>query len=565
MAVMAAVAALGVALAGCGSQGAQTQPTGEAEPADGFPSDYQGTYPMPDVDKAYNNPKSRDEVKDGGTLTLATTYTSSWNALSTDGNTGYMQEFWSYYAPQLFTLDFKGNITWNKDFITKAETVSEDPLTVKFTINDQAKWNNGKPIDWTAFRATWQVRNGSNDEYNPPSTEGFEQISSVEQGDTAKEAVITFKQPWYPWESLFDTLYNPDATDPKTFTQGWNDNPHNEWQAGPFKVEKADKDEAVFVPNENWWGDKPKLEKVTYKYMDVTAAANAFKNGELDIASAGSNELLQTVKGTKDTQVRVGYSKSNTVLEYNGKSEALSDQKVRQAITMAFDRDTWVNIAYQGLNWTPQASGSELFPVFQAGYEDNRPDAAKSLDVEGAGKLLESAGYAKGDDGYYAKDGKPLSFRYTYFTGSATTTALAKAYQQMMKNAGIQVELDERDNSKFSTTITSGDFEVIALNWSSPSPYSQVNVSQLYGSDSDSNFTGVGSEEVDRLAAVPGTIADQLEAVAAANKAEKAALELYGTMPVSVPPSMIAVKQGLANYGPAGFTSLDVINLGWQK
>lgn len=565
MAVAAAVAALGVALAGCGSQGAQPQATGEAEPADGFPSDYQGTYPMPDVDKAYNNPKSRDDVKDGGTLTLATTYTSSWNALSTDGNTGYMQEFWYYYAPLLYTLDFKGNITWNKDFITKVETVSEDPLQIKFTINDQAKWNNGKPIDWTAFRATWQVRNGTNDEYNPPSTEGFEQISSVEQGDTAKEAVITFKQPWYPWEALFDTLYNPEATDPKTFTQGWNDNPHNEWQAGPFKVEKADKDEAVFVPNENWWGDKPKLEKVTYKYMDVTAAANAFKNGELDIASAGSNELLQTVKGTKDTQVRVGYSKSNTVLEYNGKSEALSDQNVRQAITMAFDRDTWVNIAYQGLNWTPQASGSELFPVFQAGYEDNRPDAAKSLDVEGAGKLLESAGYAKGDDGIYAKDGKPLSFRYTYFTGSATTTALAKAYQQMMKNAGIQVELDERDNSKFSTTITSGDFEVIAMNWSSPSPYSQVNVSQLYGSESASNFTGVGSKEVDELAAVPGTIADQLEAVAAANKAEKAALELYGTMPVSVPPSMVAVKQGLANYGPAGFTTLDVINLGWQK
>ncbi|WP_130080069.1 hypothetical protein [Bifidobacterium animalis] len=69
----------------------------------------------------------------------------------------------------------------------------------------------------------------------------------------------------------------------------------------------------------------------------------------------------------------------------------------------------------------------------------------------------------------------------------------------------------------------------------------------------------------DKLAAVPGTIPEQLKAVAAANEAEKAALKLYGTTPVDVPPSFYAVKKGLANYGPAGFTSTDVINLGWQK
>ncbi|MEE1295947.1 MAG: ABC transporter family substrate-binding protein [Bifidobacterium sp.] len=566
VAAIAACGALGVSVAGCGASNAHANSaTGAAEPTEGFSSDYQGTFPMPSSSKAYNNPKSRDEVKDGGTLTLPTTYTASWNAFSADGNTSYMQELWEFYAPTLYTTDFKGNITWNKNYITKVETLSTNPLKVKFTINDKANWNNGKPIDWTAFKATWEVNNGSNSNYNPASTDGWDKIKSVEEGDNAKQAVITFSEPWYPWQSLFGMLYNPEATDAKTYSQGWNDNPHNEWQAGPFKVQKADKDEVVFVLNEKWWGDKPKLTKVTFKYMETTAAVNAFKDGEIDAVGCGSNSLLKTVMGTKDTQIRVGYSNQTNVLEYNGKSAALKDQKVRQAITMAFDDSTWNKISYQGLNWTPKEPGSELFPIYQAGYEDNRPAAAKKYDVAGADKLLEEDGYAKGSDGYYAKDGKTLEFRYTYFGDDATETALAKAYQQMMKEAGVKVDLDEQDSSKFSTVITSGDFEVMPMGWSSPSPYSQVNVSQIYGSKSSSNFTGVGSAEVDKLAAVPGTISDQLKAVAAANKAEKAALALYGTTPISVPPTMEAVKKGLANFGPAGFTSLDVINLGWQK
>ncbi|NEG70506.1 ABC transporter family substrate-binding protein [Bifidobacterium choloepi] len=561
---VAAACGMLIGLGGCGGS-SSSDAVGAAEPADGFANDYTGTYPMPDANTAYNNPQERDNVQDGGTLTLATTYTSSWNSFSADGNTSDMQTLWSYYMPQLYTTDFSGNITWNKDYITDVTTVSDDPLVVKFTINDKAKWNDGTDIDWTAFRATWEVSNGSNDGYNPASTEGWNQIKSVTEGDNAKQAVITFSQPWYPWQSLFGGLYNPEAEDTTTFTSGWNDNPHSEWGAGPWKVQTANDDEVVFVPNENWWGDKPKLTQVTYKYMEPTAELNAFKNGEIDAVEFATNTSLQTVKDTKDTQIRLGYSKSTNVLVYNGKSTFLSDQNVRKAFEQAFDGTTWTKIHYQGLNWTPSAPGSELFPVFQEGYEDNRPDVAKQVDVDGAKKTLEADGYTLGSDGYYQKDGKTLEVRYTYFGDAATGTALAKAYQQMLKEAGIKVDLDNQDTSKFSDVIGSGDYDVLPMGWSAPTPYSQVNVAQLYGSDSDSNYTYVGSDEVDKLAAVPGTISDQLKAVAAANKAEKAALALYGTEPVDVPPAFFAVKKGLANYGPAGFTSLDVINLGWQK
>ncbi|MFC0265762.1 ABC transporter family substrate-binding protein [Alloscardovia macacae] len=562
----AAVTALALALAGCGagSNGAN-QAEGAEEPASGFEADYKGAYPMPSKTKAYDNTQDRDNVKDGGTLNIATTYTPNWNSMSVEGNTGYMSMLWSWYMPQVATLDLKGNLTWNKDYITKVEKTSENPLTIKFTLNDQAKWNDGTDFDWTAFESTWKVMNGQDANYSPASTEGFEDIESVTQGATAKEAVVTFKQPFYPWESLFTSLYPPQALDANTYTNGWIDNPHPEWGAGPFTVQSADKDSVTFVRNEKWWGNKPKLDKVVVKYMEATAEVNAFKNGELDATDFSNNNTLQTVKSRKDIQIRLGYDNAVAVYMLNGKSEHLKDDAVRKAVVQAFDRETMNKVRFQGLNWTPEEPGSEVFPVYEEGYENNLPEEAKKVDTKGAKATLESDGYKMGSDGYYAKGGKTLDIRYTYFSDSAVQTNMAKAFAQMMKAAGIKVTLENRDGSKFSDTVNNGDYEVLPMAWQSNSPWGQVNITQLYGSKSESNYSFIGSDEVDKLAQVPGTIPDQLEAVKAANKAEKAALKLFGSIPISISPKFTAVTKGLANWGPSGFKTTLPENVGWQK
>lgn len=570
-AATATLAALTMLLAGCGGSGGKTtgsQATGSnaAEPAAGFTPDYKGAYPMPAKDKAYDNEQPANNVKDGGELHLATTYTDSWNYFSVDGNTGYMSGLWNWYMPSFYNMDLKGNITWNPDYVTKAEQTSKNPEVVTIDINPKAKFNDGTDMDWTAIKALVDVQNGKDPGYNAASTDGYKDVKSVEAGKNSKEVVITFAKQFFPWETLFSTALNPKAANPETFTKGWNDNPHNEWGAGPYKVTKADKDQAIFERNENWWGAKPKLDKITYKYMEDAATLNAFKNGELDAVTFATNNSLKTILGRKDIQIRLGYSKSTDVLMYNGKSGALKDINVREAINEALDVNTMTKVHFQGLNWTPEEAGSELFPVFQEGYENNLPDNLKNgKDLKASDKALSKAEYKKGSDGYYSKDGKVLSLRYTYFGDSPTSTAMAKAYQQMMKDAGIKITIDNRDSSKFSKTLNSGDYDILPMSWSAPSPYSQVNVSQLYGSKSASNFSFVGNSKIDKMADVPGTISDQLKAVAAANKAEAEALKLYGTRPLDVPPSFVAVKTGLANYGPNGFKGIDPVTVGWQK
>lgn len=145
---------------------------------------------------------------------------------------------------------------------------------------------------------------------------------------------------------------------------------------------------------------------------------------------------------------------------------------------------------------------------------------------------------------------------------------MANAYQQMMKNIGVECEIINLDNSEFSKTVGDGSYEVLPMGWSASDPFGYSSSGfQLYGSDSSSNFTYVGSDEVDELWAVAGTLEDATEATAAANEAEKASLELYGTVPVSTPPIYMAVKEGLANYGPSGFMQITLHreDIGWEK
>ena len=578
MAVTAAFAAGILALSGCGANNANTDTSSDeayVQPDDGVPSSYQGTLPTPVAGERNDNPTDRDDIKDGGELIQDIGEIGpNWNANSADGNTAYMAELWAWYQPHLWDYSVGGDATPNPDYLTNVEVTSEDPLVVTYDINEKATWNDGTPIDWTAFQATWTCLNGKDSNYNPPQTMGYENIASVEQGTSAKQVVVTFETPFYPYQYLFQQLVNPNSVDPDVFTQGWVNNPHTEWAAGPYTIDSFDDTQVTFVRNKNWWGNPGKLDKVVFKQMSDSAAINAFQNGEIDAiggrasgGGASSADRLKIVRGMDDVQLRIGYSLQTNVFTYNGTAGALKDEKVRKAISQGFDYETWMAIAYQGVDWDPERPGSEILQPFQSGYENNLPKDIQKLDVEGAKKTLEGDGYTMGDE-YYEKDGKPLKITYTYFGDSATQTAMANAYQQMMKNIGVKCEIVNLDNSKFSDTVISGSYEVLPMGWTASDPFGYSSSGyQLYGSDSSSNYTYVGSEKVDQLWSVPGTLQDVAEATAAANKAEKASLELYGTMPVSTPPIYMAVKKGLANYGPSGFMQITLHreDIGWEK
>jgi peptide/nickel transport system substrate-binding protein len=205
-----------------------------------------------------------------------------------------------------------------------------------------------------------------------------------------------------------------------------------------------------------------------------------------------------------------------------------------------------------------------MFP-WQEHYRDNIADLR--FDPEQAKQVLDASGWKVADDGYRYKDGKLAEITYVTFGDDPSVAALARAQQQMSKEIGVQVHIDIRRSADFAPTFAKGrrDFDVVIMAWSATDPFGYKDACQLYCLDSESNFTSLGTPEIDALLRKVTTVSDRGEAIRIANEAESMALHLYGMLPLMNGPRMAAVKRGLVHVGPAGFWVPRPEDVGWQK
>jgi peptide/nickel transport system substrate-binding protein len=565
-----ALVVLLAAAAGCGPSSDTNAPSDAAaapQPPDGVPA---GTrpLPLPLPGKAYNNPQPRDNIKDGGTLTLPVGELGpNFNRLSVDGNTVDLHHITTWLAPQLWDYGITGGATPNPDYLLSAEIVSTDPETVKYTLNPNAKWNDGTPIDWTAFDTTWKTQSGNDPRFNPASSDGYKSIGSVAKGDKDNEVVVTFKEPFYPIEVVFAEIEHPKNADPDFYKTGWLNKLNNDLLAGPFVVDTQTEERIVLVRNPKWWGDTAKLDTVIYRQMDDVASVNAFQNGEVDTTTiTGGRQTADTLKqigGMKDAQIRRGPAISTSLYELGAQSVLFKDPAAREAFVLGTDRRLLTEVRYQGMDWKEDPPGSALIYTWQQGYRDNLGDLR--YDPAQARAVLDAAGWPMGGDGIRYKDGVPAEFTYVTFGDEPVFTAMARAQQKMAQDIGLKMNIDVRKSSAFSTTLAEGTFDVVAMSWQANDPFGYAFAWQIYGSTSESNFSRVGSEHVDALLTSVVRIRDPAEALRTFNDAEREALQLYGLFPLMNGPSQYAVRNGLANFGPAGFLVPNPEDVGWQK
>ena len=575
----AAAALAGLGLAGCakeGGSGGAGSATG-ASPQNGVPATTPlNQLPLPEKGKIYNNPKSRDQIKDGGIATFPVAEVGpDFNYFSVNGNTTYMKWFWLCYNSAVAPFSCNATAsTFEPDpnFVDSSSVKEVDGKeVVTINIAEKATFNDGTPIDWRAVEAAWTVNNGKNSDYTPASTDGWSQVESVTKGDNDKQAIITFSQPYYPYEALVGFLH-PSAATPEVFNNGWKMNPHNEWGCGPFVVDSVDEAQITFKRNPKWWGDVAKLESITFKQMETQAQFNAFKNGEIDateLGQQGTGEMLSNFQGMDKVEIRRSDSKSIACLEVNTTRDVLSDIEVRKAFMQCINTETILGIVYQGVNWKEDRLSSLSILPWMDGYEDNLPqDVSANItadaQIAAAKKTLEDAGYELGSDGYYAKGGKQVAFGFTAIGDSNVTKNRAAAIQKMAKDAGMNITIDNKPSSDFSKTLVGGQWDVFLLGWSSSSA-TYNNGGQLFGSTSESNFTHAGSKELDaKFLAVTG-IEDHAKQMKAFNEAEKEALKSYAFIPLYSGADVIVCKKGLANWGPALLLDIVAENVGWEK
>jgi peptide/nickel transport system substrate-binding protein len=548
------VAALWMALVAC---------SGAPGPSGGRPTENAQTLAA----QTQYNPQPYENLKDGGTLTTSLPEISpQFNTFHTDA-TAYSLVLWHWYNPMLITFTADGDAVYNPDYLTdvKQETVGGN-TRVTYTINPKAVYNDGAAIDWRSFESTWKTSNGQNPAYLVSSTDGYDRITSVARGVDDRQAVVTFQGIDVWWQGLFNVLLNPAAADPTVYNQGYVNNPHNEWGAGPYAVQKFDPQNGavVFARNPRWWGKPGKLDTRAFLAMEDSASLNAFKNGQIDAVGVGTRDRLAQVQGQPGTEIRKGPSLQLDYFTLNGQSPLLSEPLVRKAVLEAIDRVQIAKFHFNGLDYTADPQGSMLLLPFQKGYTD---DVGKVLrfNPDQAKKDLDAAGWPTGPDGVRIRNGQRLEVTYVNTGDDPVGKAIAGGTAAMLKNVGIQMNIRQVPSADFSKIVTGKQFDIFYSGASQSDPYGLAYICQVYCSSSTFIRSGVNDPKNDALIRSVSTLPTPEEQYAKAAEAETAALATYGVLPTVNLPTIVAVKTGLANYGAGRFFSPTPEMIGWQR
>ena len=563
-----AVAALAVgslALTGCGQK---NQSGGDQNKGDKATS---ASAPL-----AALNIKPRDQIKDGGTLRLTiTTLPTGWNPMQVDNNSVDLKTtIWQFIGVNNFDIAEDGTPKPNPNYIESVKVDTKDgKQVVTLHLNPKAKWNSGRTIDYTDYQATWKSSNGENDKFLPTTTDGFNQVTSVEKGAKDTDVVIKYKATYPDWTATWSNVLPKEGiSDPNTFNSGWK-TPNPDWFTGPFtptKVDQASKTLTV-KRNDKWWGDKAKLDTVTFKAMNNATQTKAFANKEIDAASGiVTKDGYQTAKKRPDAEMRQAGSLQWRHFTFNAKSASLSDKEVRQAIVKGINRPAIAKSDLAGLPVQADSVmlGNHFFMPGQAGYKDNSGDY--KYDPKAAEKQLDEAGWKKQGD-YRVKDGKTLTVNYAQLTGVPTSENEGALFKQDMAKIGVKVNLVNTPSSDMQKVLTNHSFDVIAFTWQG-TPYPMANVRQIYGAaaegskkPSQSNFSQIIDPEVEKLIPQIDTEMDVNKRRELTNEADKHIWDDVMVLPLYRRIMFSGAPKNLANYGSATFQSTRSEDIGYVK
>jgi len=388
---------------------------------------------------------------------------------------------WTYYAalyyvlPRAMMLDVKGNFVASP-LLTEAPSLdngglTQNPFTVTFKINPKAVWADGTPITSADFDFTLDAIMHTK---GTASTVGYDQIESVDTTDPAT-AVLKFKQVYVDWMDLFGGAFDGVLEKAAFPTENANTGKvdlANEmadampFSGGPWVLKTWSKQEAVFVRNDKYWGHQPNLDQVTFvPREDQTTEINSLLSGEVSaIYPQPSNVSLLKQVGTNPNVKAVGgdgvYFEA---LWFNLDKAPFTDPKVREAVMYAIDRQAVIDaiVKLNNPNGEVLNCGILSFPNIGPWCQGSAgtPFAGFTYDCNKVSEILTGDGYAKGSDGYFAKDGKDLTIPWSTVAGNARRETTQALELEKAKACGVKLVVKNYEATDlFSNKLPKGDY-----------------------------------------------------------------------------------------------------------
>lgn len=269
----------------------------------------------------------------------------------------------------------------------------------------------------------------------------------------------------------------------------WHTDPASFIGNGPFKMtEYVPKDHITLVPNENYYGTKPTLKKITL-LMGTDAAANyaAYLNGEREVTAvpAANIPVVLADPALKEQVVR-GPRLATFALQFNNQRAPFDNPKVRQALSKGVDRQTYIEKIRRGV-------GKPATSWIPPGMPGHQPDLGKefAFDPSKAKKELADAGFP---------DGKGLPPIAMQFANTGANQQIAEFVQAQFKdNMGIDLKLEPMDPPELSKLVSGNRHHLAFAGWGADYPDPDNWLPELFGTGAGNNHSQYSNPKFDAL------------------------------------------------------------------
>ncbi|KQR24924.1 ABC transporter family substrate-binding protein [Microbacterium sp. Leaf151] len=493
------------------------------------------------------------ETNTGGTITIATTNAfTSFNGdtpeanLDTNGMVGYLTGVSGGLGLGGFQrLDKDFSVLDNTDFGTY-ETLSEDPLTVKYTINEGLTWSDGEPINADDMLVNWAINSGYyNDAILDPatgdvtnggtqyfslagSTAGLDTTAFPEIGDDNMSMTLTYSTPYVDYElvnpigkpahvlaekagvseadfiELLNTLPKGDTAAPvapnetlKAAADFWNTGydvtamPTDESllvASGPFIVTDFTPEQSITLgKNPNYKGEmSPSYDQLIIRFIgDSNAQVTALQNGEVQAIQPQASADTLTALENANATVHSGnqLAYDHVDLSFGG---VFADANVREAFLKTIPRQQILESIVTPVNPDAEVLNSQIF-----------------LPTEG--DQYTTAVAASGYDAFTEPDiagatallnGATPTVRILYNTNNPNRVDSFRAIQQSAQQAGFVIE--DAGSPDWSSLLGSGSYDASIFGWVSPGAGNAA-LPQIFKTAGGGNYNNYSNSAVDTL------------------------------------------------------------------
>jgi peptide/nickel transport system substrate-binding protein len=376
---------------------------------------------------------------------------------------------------------------WLGEMMTSNQSLDVWTLTLR----DGVTWSDGEAFDAddVVFTVQSMLDNPELDKYFGV-TEWLESVEKVD--DLTVRFTLTGPNPRFQVDYFSVKFWGSFPIVPEHIWSQQDDllsfknyDPEKGWPVftGPYKVENVSNTTFVYVRDDNWWGAQsgfkplPTPEKLIW-------IANESEQDRIAMAAANQLDSLGdiTLEGFESLRAQnanviawfdgLPYSwmdPCSRLLSLNNTVEPWDDKEMRWAINYAIDREVIVERAYQGTTFPSK----HFFPAYpplnryvqlmeDEGLYQEYP--LTTNDPQEAMQIIESKGWVQGADGFYERDGEPLSLEIQVLEEFVEKQEVAQVLAHHLQAVGIQTTVSSLNNSTWTENLELGEYEAI-IDW----------------------------------------------------------------------------------------------------